>query len=73
MPTTENATDQLTIRASSMLYAQGFTLTPAQRADLVAIADRRRVILNETYPQRIVVPVLDTRSDARIGSLEYYF
>jgi hypothetical protein len=55
-----------------MLFAQGITLTVEQRATLVAKADRFRAITGTTGKTRMSVPVLDTYTDARIGSLDYY-
>ena len=63
---------QIVVRAASMLYAQGVTLSTEQRAALVAKADRYRALTGTTGKTRMSVPVLDIYTDARIGSLDYY-
>lgn len=65
-------TTQITVRAASMLVAQGVTLSAEQRATLVAKADRFRAITETTGKTCMSVPVLDIYTDARIGSLDYY-
>ena len=69
---TTTCTPAVTIHATSMLYAQGVRLTAEQRAILVAKADQFRSITETTGKTLIRVPVLDTYTDARIGSLDYH-
>lgn len=60
------------IFARDMLTAQAFTLTAAQRADLVARADRFRQISGTTAKTSITVPVYDVYAQAhQIGTLTF--
>jgi hypothetical protein len=61
---------QVTITAQSMIYAQGYKLDAGTRAILVAKADRYRTLTGETGPTDINVPVRDSHG-ALIGHLKY--
>lgn len=60
----------ITITAASMLYAQGFKLSPDERKVLTASADRDRAEFGESGPQPVEVPVRDFHG-ALIGSMRY--
>lgn len=60
----------ITVYANDMLTAQGATLEPEHRAELVAKADRFRQITGTTEPTLMMVPV-KTTGGAHIGYLNY--
>ena len=60
----------ITVYAQNMIAAQSFQLSAAERAELVAKADRFREITGTTAKTAINVPVRD-RNEALIGYLAY--
>lgn len=61
------------IFAPSVLVAQGYVLTAADRAELVARANLVREITGSTAKTNINVPVCDVYTHAKIGYLTYHF
>jgi hypothetical protein len=69
---TELRANDFVVYATSVIYAQGVTLTAEQRAHLTARGDHLRNILGETAKQRIIVNVHDPRHpEMKVGELMY--
>lgn len=64
-------TRQITAYATNMIYAQGFQLTAADRAALVAKADRFREITGSEGRTAMNVPVRHPATEETIGHLTY--
>jgi hypothetical protein len=71
-PEMDRTDEEIVVYANSMLMAQGVTLNMTQRASLVAKADRLRSLTETDDKFAIGVRVLDTYTDAWIGTLTYH-
>lgn len=69
MPATPDT--EIAIYATSILTAQGVTLTASQRNTLVAKADYLRELTKTNQKFTVSVPVLDVYTGAKIGKLDY--